>query len=373
MQQITSRKNPSVVRPHVVPWYDDKAFITLDLGDLESFHRLVVERRIAYYRDKVRLNEFYVFGGRWRLDACGNTMRATEDPLPSDLRTLIPIATHDEFWGIYKIALLRGLVREESISHSMEDRIPPPGITCAHCKKPWSIANIYDAVVIHSTETTPLAAFVGVTLGEVKRASAKRTDAAYLMQSDILIRNDKHIDLTLKYPDTEKSWEKSVVVNEHGWLSEKDGVTDDRIIEDGDEGFFNCWKYFHIACRESEVTERTEKQFREILREAGYPSEIVLLPTPNEYGSASYRGPWFTFCYRGEEIRIGWRKRVIEIDWSRVSSPQVRALIALDFANVDSTHTDTVVHAYEPKVASSYLADIRAHLTAHCRWLTNLT
>ena len=167
----------------------------------------------------------------------------------------MPVATRDEFWDFHKNALLRKLATSEFISFSAGDSIPPPGITCAHCKKPWSMEDIYDCVVIHSTETYPLTRFAGRTLGDVKHSYGERTDAVYRMQSDILIRNDKHIDRSLRYPDSEKSWEKSAVKNAHGWLSEKDGVTDERIIEEGDEGFFNCWKYFHIACRNASVAD----------------------------------------------------------------------------------------------------------------------
>ena len=107
-----------------------------------------------------------------------------------------------------------------------------------------------------------------------------------------------------------------------------------------------------------------ENQFKEILRDAGYP-ELRLTACPNEYGSASYRGPWFLFFYKGEFIRIGWRKRVIEIDWGRVASKQLRELLAKNFANVESTRTDTYVHANDAKEASKFLADIRGYLHAY--------
>jgi hypothetical protein len=221
---------------------------------------------------------------------------------------------------------------------------------------------VYDARVSHTTETIPLSDFVGKTLGEVQRFYAGRNDAVFQMQRDILIRNDKHIDLSPKYPNTEKDYEKGSAKNSHGWLSERDGVTDEYVIDVGDEAFFNCWKYFHVACHDAHISAKAEAQFREILRCAGYPKDTMLMPTENLYGSAEYRGPWFLAYYQDGCIRIGWRKRVIEIDWSRVRNASLRTAIAEQFANVDSTHTDTVVHAYDPETASKFLSDIRRML-----------
>ncbi len=366
MQQFAIGPVAPVIHPEGAPWYDDKASITLALRDLESFHDLLSARRNAGYQQKQRLNEFYVFGGRWHLDTCGNVMRAVEDPLPEDLRVLTPVATRDEFRAIQKLAFARQLVTTVSISFGMKGEIPPAHILCAHCKKQWNIQRVYDAVTHHSTEVHPLTAFVGETLGEVERAYAERRDACYGMQSNILIRNDKYIDLSPKYPEAKTDWEKRVVVSQKGWRSADDGVTDDQIIETGDEGFFNRTQYFHTACRKADVTARTRKQFEEILQDAGYP-KLALMEYPNEYGSESYRGPWFHFIYKDEFIRIGWRKRVIEIDWSRVTSKQLRSTIAEKFADVESTHTETIVHAYQPEVAAKFLADIRECLRINSR------
>lgn len=364
MQQFALGSVPPVIHPEGTPWYDDKAWIALSLLDLESLGALIMARSYAGYQQNQRLNEFYIFGGRYALDTCGNVMRATADPLPEVLRALIPVATKGEFWDFHRTAREHGLIDSESISFAMKSNIPPAGMTCAHCKKPWSITNIYDCTVTHSTETYPLADFVGQTLRDVKRTYAERIDAAYQMQPDILIRNDRHIDLTLKYPNTEKSWEKDVVVNQMGWLAERDGVTDERIVEVGDDGFFNRWQYFHVACRDAHVAERTKEEFDGILREAGY-TELTLVPCRNEYGSVAYRGPWYLFSYKGATIRVGWRKRVIEIDWSRVDSAALRASIAELFTDVESTHTDKVVHASNPTEAAQFLSDIRGQLDYH--------
>lgn len=361
MQQFALGTVTPVTHPEGTPWYDDKAWITLALLDLESLEALIMARNYAGYKQNQRLNEFYIFGGRWALDTCGNVMRATADPLPEVLRTLIPVATKTEFWDFHRTAREHGLIDSESISFAMKSDIPPSGMTCMHCKKPWSITNIYDCTVTHNTEVIPLADFVGQTLAEVKHTYAERIDARYRMQPDILIRNDKHIDLSLKYPNTEKSWEKDVAMNQMGWLATSDGVTDDRIIEVGDEGFFNRWQYFHIACRDAHVAERTKEEFDGILREAGY-SDFTLMPCRNEYGSVAYRGPWYLFSYKGATIRVGWRKRVIEIDWSRVESTELRTMIAKLFADVESTHTNTIVHANNANEATKFLSDIRTCL-----------
>ncbi|MGN7710812.1 hypothetical protein [Agrobacterium radiobacter] len=67
---------------------------------------------------------------------------------------------------------------------------------------------------------------------------------------------------------------------------------------------------------------------------------------PNGYGSEDYRGPWWSCHTIYGRIRIGWRKRVIEIAWEN----EVRITV-----KDDVTQGDTLIHAYSHAKTVEYL------------------
>lgn len=78
-------------------------------------------------------------------------------------------------------------------------------------------------------------------------------------------------------------------------------------------------------------------------------------PTPNLYGSASYRGPWWWCQTVIGPIQIGWRKRVILIDWS-LDNP-----LRCEVTRHDVTKSETMVHAWSYSAAVEYLAALRTY------------
>lgn len=237
------------------PWYDTKGGIAKSLSSLAGLNSLIAARHAAGYQREERMNEFFIFG-RFSLDTCGNCGKA-KGYVPKDKMPEIPdVMTRDEFWTYIKEHSEHG--EDTMISFAMGSEIPDENIECPYCGKSWEASNCHDTVPLRSTEVYPLDKFVGKTLGEVKVVFAAKTDATYFMQSDILVRNDKNIDRSLKYPDSEKDWEKKIVVNEHGWLSEREGITDEYVIQEGDEGFFNVWKCFHSDCHLRSVADDPE-------------------------------------------------------------------------------------------------------------------
>lgn len=339
------------------PWYDIKTGISKSLLSLEGFNNLVSERRAAAYDRKERLNEFIVFG-RYSFDTCGNCSQAT-DIIPKKLFPDIPdVLTYDEFWAYVK-------------EHSNEEiwlswtcnggNLPLPELKCAHCGKTWDIKDCYDTVVRHTTEVYPLADFIGQTLGDLKMAYAQHNDAIYRMQSDIVIRNDRNIDLSPKYPNPENDWEKSIVKNEHGWLDEKDGITDDYVIQSGDEGFFNVWKYFHNTCNKIYLRESMKAKFKKLFEGSGF-KDVKMFARKNEYCSCELCAPWFNVKTEFGNIKIGWRKRVINIDWGSptvtVRSKLLHKNISSLFKDEDVTKGNDYIHAWGWEKAQEYLTKI---------------
>lgn len=347
-------------------WYDTKAGITKAIKTLAGLVNLISARQEAGYQRQERLNEFYILGRYW-LDTCGNCAKAI-GKAPKDVIPDMPdVLTNDEFWA-YTQALF--ILKSFSLSFSLgDDSIPLPSLKCTVCGKQWDVQNCHDTVVWHKTEVFPLTEFVGKTLGEVKDFFKQKDDAIYRMQPDIIIRNEKNIDLSPKYAEPKDDWEKKQVKNEHGWLSERDGITDDYVIQAGDEGFFNIWTYYHQACNRKHLHQQEELRFKDIFEKAGF-KDIRMASLPNEYCPCDHCAPWFNVNTEFGTIKIGWRKRVINIDWSLLEQTlkecgklPKKNILSL-FKKEDVTKEETLIHAWGWEKAEEYLTKIHDLLAA---------
>lgn len=94
------------------------------------------------------------------------------------------------------------------------------------------------------------------------------------------------------------------------------------------------------------------KQVEGLAALAGIPFRSIY-ETPNQYwqGKSDIRGPWWLIITNAGVIRIGWRKRVIEIDWSDVGRH-------VDVTNDEVTKDGTLVHAWTYPKALEYLTTL---------------
>ncbi len=354
---LKSQKNNEVGRL----WYDTAAGIRESIGSLDEFKELLSERHNAGYNREERLNEFYVLNGHYFLDACGNC--GLVRGIPEDIaHEVIPaVLSKEEFYALIQ----ERTSKEPMISCLMSGvTLATSNIFCPHCGQGWTIDNCYDVVGYHNTAVLSLADFVGRTLGVVKSAYASKTDAVYRTQYDVIIRNDRFIDLSLQYPGTDSEWKKGILVNERGWVDEKRlaeecGAADDYMIREGDEGYFNIWKHYHGKCNCEHLAAKQEKEFREIFVKAGFRiNKITQLP--NQYCQCERCAPWFDIETEFGIIRIGWRKRVINIEWSKLSPK--KSLLKL-FKKEDVTKWKDGIHAWGAEKAEEYLACIYKHLS----------
>lgn len=342
------------------PWYDTTAGITFALASLDGFNHLVAERHNAGYERGERLNQFYVLNGRYHLDICGNC--GTVSTTPKDISTIkMPLIVKEEEFS----NILHETLGDIHVCISMDGgNLPATRLVCPHCNKGWSINNCFDAICYRNTETIPLNDFVGMTLREVCLLHSMKPEAVYGMQPDILIRNDAFIDKSLKYPGTNESWQKDMVINEHGWVDEKFlnaqcGNADLYIIKNGDEGFFNVWTYFHKECNRAHLAETEEFKFKEIFKKSGF-KDIKMTAIPNKYHQCSTCAPWFDVETEFETICIGWRKRVISINWNNSSIGNMLHL----FEDENVTKGETGIHAWGWDKAKEYLSRIHKDLTS---------
>jgi len=131
-------------------------------------------------------------------------------------------------------------------------------------------------------------------------------------------------------------------------------------------------KWYHIGCRllDNELT--SMKYFSEITSKAGLTkSPIVLIP--NEYyldQDDPYTSPWALIkTYKGD-IKVGWRKRVINIDWKDLYDKKIANTNEKDyeirwsingeklFANEDVTKSEHMIHAWSLEKAVEYITKI---------------
>lgn len=95
-----------------------------------------------------------------------------------------------------------------------------------------------------------------------------------------------------------------------------------------------------------------EAQVRALFLLAGFDVSGVYETKNRYWGSDDVKGPWFLMKTQFGLVRIGWRKRVIEIEWPDL---KVRKIITED----DFTKNETLVHAYSYHKALEYLTELR--------------
>jgi len=76
---------------------------------------------------------------------------------------------------------------------------------------------------------------------------------------------------------------------------------------------------------------------------------------PNEYVRDATDSPWWLVGTSMGLIKIGWRRRVINIDWSQTNR---RGICTQD----EVTKGDDHVHAYSHGKAVQYLSDLYRHV-----------
>ncbi len=110
-----------------------------------------------------------------------------------------------------------------------------------------------------------------------------------------------------------------------------------------------------VIAASPEVLARAAKERADLL--ALFPSPIFVETIPNGYcSSACCRHlPWFVVTTTVGRINLGWRKRVIAIDWSGTVGTKTSAEL---FAKEDVTKGERDIHAWSLDKAREYIAAI---------------
>ena len=110
-----------------------------------------------------------------------------------------------------------------------------------------------------------------------------------------------------------------------------------------------------IMAADPKAQERAKEEREEIL--GCFDGPIYVEEIPNGYGKQGCcrHLPWFVVTTAVGRIKIGWRKRVIEIDWSETKGTAEAETL---FAAEDVTKGTRYIHAWSVKKAKSYVAAI---------------
>jgi hypothetical protein len=337
-------------------WYDTKKGVSEKIKTLDGLLHLVYERYQAGYVREEQLNELYILGGNYRLDSCGNCFRA-EISVKGLFPKIPDVMSYQEFDNFISLNFDK---KNGGIPFNSKSRIPTTIVLCPQCSKGWAIENVYDVVQRESSDWVKATDFIGKTLGELKEQYALKTDARYYVGTEPFMHNERFKDNSLKYPNPKDEWEKTRVKNDNGWVGTVDGITDEYIIQKDDIVVFQRIHYFHSDCNRIDLENEYTNSFKEIFTKAGF-TKIEMKKIPNEYWGNSSPVPWFEITTEFGTFKIGWRKRVINIDWTKVRSIGNYDFLKL-FDTEEVTKDHDSIHAYGDEKAVNYLSKIVNYL-----------
>jgi hypothetical protein len=338
------------------PAYDTKEGIAEAIKTLEGLSTLISQRHKAGYEREESLNEFTILGA-YSLDTCGNCSREEAGIVRKHFPDIPSVLTRQEFWEY----IGKDFSDKNRLCYVVDGgRIPKPGLVCAHCGKTWDISNCFDTVTKEDRQYFKMKEFVGKTLGEAKAFFWAKNDAKYAINTEPFLMNDFYIDLSLAYPG-ETGWKKDIIKNEHGRMGTSEGITNDYFVLPGDIISFGVTKYYHAECNRKTLKTDEERQFRDIFKKAGF-KVFEMKPIKNEYCSCEHCAPWFNVKTPLGVIKVGWRKRVINIDWSKVHVVPGQDILSL-FNKENVTKGDSSIHAWGWDKAQEYLNKIWEYKT----------
>lgn len=360
--------------------YDSFDGITAHVNQgLKGLNRLMRRRHKAGYKRGERLNQWVILG-QWFTDSCGNMMKATKEFVPAEHFYCDPVIANDAFWGNYvgpydynRDAITSEEILSPGFNHSdpqykdrpyhtsvswgMGSDIPSTVDRCPVCGEGWCIHNCDDVWVVSKTEDIQLGKYAGMTIKDFERKILRHRKHHPFMTHDFrFIRNDKYIDLR-QDPQL-----KSLKINERGWVGKEVlGERNSYIIQPGDETFIHYWVYYHRGCWKKQRFLNEEKYFLDVFQKAKMEVSSMT-EIPNEYSNYDGYGPWYNVVFNvtgGKiQVKIGWRKRVINIEI--ISSPYPIDFTRL-FKDEGVTKGSSYIHAWGTDKCVEYLAKIREY------------
>jgi hypothetical protein len=321
--------------------YDSVAGIERYLANgLAGLNRLMSDRSAAGYERHEHLRCFVILG-RWSTDGCGNFGRCTLSLYGEPLKAELPQVTTWENLRVFKN------LRMES---AMDAGVPPTHVRCPECAKGWVLETAHDTFVSREDRVVSLTA--GATIKTEEFGFANNSEGVFRFGPEPGVRNAKWIDTAVV---------DGRIVNEKGWRHHHppfkgERLTRDYVAEEGDSCSITVWLFHHRRCWEIKKVRQEYVYFREVFEKAG-ATGALLKEIPNSYCPCETCGPWFVARLPYGDITIGWRKRVINIDWS-----STKVDLSGLFLEEDTTKGAHMIHAWGKDKAIDYVGRIHAAL-----------
>ena len=377
-------------------WNGEKYSIEKYLTNFDDFLVLLDVRR--HLKKKYEIGNFYILNGKYWIDEFAQISKVTEgmDTL-NDFEKIPLVMSDGEFHSLISRynKSINAISTEEhrdlewseisklhesgrpfgiSVSRSMSASLPDRNTICPYCGKGWDLENIDDCLH-HQSKWKDYPArsldlygdvlwdFVGQPLQKVWDFFEMKSNAIYYPMREHGISNPKWIDNT---PDPEY---KTMTINQNGTYGGRHGKVDENyIIQEGDSIHFQVVECYHTHCNRKKLNEQETTKFEECFKNAGFDSGgnyFVMQHIPNEYCHdiihCTMCADWFNVNTRWGNIKIGWRKRVINIDWSGLKNPSKINGYEL-FKDEDTTKSNDSVHAWGWEKCTDYLTAIRETL-----------
>lgn len=344
--------------------YDSKEGIEklLDEG-LEGLNRLQDLRSEAGYGRGERMKEWCILG-YWITDSCGNFGRITEGAPAAAFSSVPRVMPTSEIYEHYV----------KHTSSTMSSSIPPAHVHCSECEKGFDIDNAHLVTEQHRDLNESAARWEGVSIEEANKIL--RQLSSHEVRRITGLTNPAWVDLS-RHPRAKEN-DKDWLVNETGWRecgSEKlyngepnPGLTQKSIVPAGSTASYVVWTWMHNECAQKKTRRNERAFFERVFEKAGF-TNVLMSEIENGYWSSKTAPPWFEvmpskvdaivgFNSSQGSIKIGWRKHVINIDWSNWREKRVDGeVLFADIGNI--THGTNFVHAYGEEKCVEYLTRLR--------------
>jgi len=133
-------------------------------------------------------------------------------------------------------------------------------------------------------------------------------------------------------------------------------------VKELDDVFTQCIpgemsRFWHKECWDTYKKSREQKYFYNIFKDAGF-NNVGMAEVKNKYCSCELCRPWYDVVVPGGVIKIGWRKNVINIDWSGLRINNKPA----SFGSENVTQGLNYIHAWGKEKATEYLKLLRENI-----------
>lgn len=263
--------------------YNTKESILEGIKNLTTFNEMLDVRRQQFKAISSASHNFgseFVVLGKWLLDRFGQVLQITriQDGNYHDIKI------HDtNILSLYEFNQILKPFNAFYTASFTGFKIPSENTRCACCNKYWTIHDIDDVTVQHNN----------IEMSE--------------LSIDILTEFKTKTDLTAI--KIKQLTEKLNELTGWDWLP--------FIEEDGSVKEFSIDKYYHKACNLKVINNELKEKVNTIFFIAGI-EVLGIVRTENTYGSESYRGDWLIVDTNLGHFKLGWRKRVIEVNYNMI-------------------------------------------------------